>query len=198
MGQIGVTVGLGAEGQAEAVRKPLADLGVLGPCCVEGELAGEDRRDGSWEGGERGDERVLLGWSREQSLRENAPGNQVVERGRGARTVGGAGAEAEADDVTEGRLLGGDGCSGGSEVGGERRQRPAPAAAARDGGHCTIGSLGSRGRLGTISCVFPFNISLCSAEIEQGSEPFDINHEHYHCQREVGIEQTHHLYKGRP
>ena len=31
-----------------------------------------------------------------------------------------------------------------------------------------------------------------------GSEPFYINHEHYHCQKEGGIEQTHHLYKGRP
>ena len=30
------------------------------------------------------------------------------------------------------------------------------------------------------------------------SEPFYFNHENYHCQREVGIEQTHHLYKGRP
>ena len=30
------------------------------------------------------------------------------------------------------------------------------------------------------------------------TEPFYINHEHYHCLREVGIEQTHHLYKGRP
>ena len=30
------------------------------------------------------------------------------------------------------------------------------------------------------------------------SEPFYINHEHYHCRREGGIGQTHHLYKGRP
>ena len=46
-------------------------------------------------------------------------------------------------------------------------------------------------------------INICSILLPwdpyaYGSEPFYLTHEHFHCQREVGVEQTHHLYKGRP